>query len=197
MLDRLYPFLLFLHLLTVVIAAGFGMVIHTTIMRMRNADRAPHALRDAGIIRRIAPVMPLFALALFLTGAALTHARWSWGQSWVITSLSGLVLMQIVSLTILKPRLQALGPRLAQAGDAPIAGALAEQLRDRVLWAGSQSQLMLVIAIIFVMVMKPGALGGAAALIVAVLIAAGTAGLGKALAPGAAEGATEAEGAQG
>jgi hypothetical protein len=197
MSDRLYPFVLFLHILTVVIAAGFGMVIHTTIMRMRSADRASHALRDAGIIRRIAPVMPLFALALFLTGAALTHARWTWGQPWVITSVTGLVLMQVVSFTILKPRLQALGPRLAQAGDAPVAGALAEQLRDRVLWAGSQTQLMLVIAIVFVMVMKPGVLGGAAALIVAMLIATGTAGLGKALAPGAVKGAAEAERAQG
>jgi hypothetical protein len=112
MLARIYPEMLFLHLLVVVLGFSAGALVHFGLDRMRSADRADRALDGARLVGRLGPRMPLVALALLLTGAGLTQARWNWSTPWILVSIAGLVTMQVVSLAVLKPRMSALAPRL-------------------------------------------------------------------------------------
>lgn len=169
-LSRIQPELLFLHLVAVVAGFSGGALIHFGLGRMRAAPTADRALDGARIVGRIGPLMPLASLALFLTGACLTMARWSWQTPWIDVSIAGLVAMLVISAALLKPRMAALAPGLARAGGAPLEGDLAAGAQDPVLWLASLLQPFLALGIMFVMVTKPGLAGGAAALAVAAAV---------------------------
>lgn len=168
--SRIQPELLFLHLVAVVAGFSGGALIHFGLGRMRAAPTADRALDGAKIVGRIGPLMPLASLALFLTGACLTVARWSWQTAWIEVPIAGLVAMLVVGAALLKPRMAALAPRLARAGGGPLEGELAAGVHDPVLWLASLLQSALALGIMFVMVTKPGLAGGAAALVVAAAV---------------------------
>lgn len=170
MLDAAYPVVLFLHFLVIIIAAGMAALMHQALVRIRRATRAPQALEGAGVLRRLGPRMPLVALGLFVTGALLTSARWHWGEPFVATGIVGLFMMQLLSVAVLKPRLQQLGVRLARAGDAAIDADLATVTRDQVLWTVSPMQPAIAIGIMFAMVVKPSIVGSIAAVLVPVAL---------------------------
>src|SRR5512143_4068781 len=132
-LSRIYPVLVFLHLVAVVAGFSGAALMHFGLGRMRAAGTADRALDGAQIVGRIGPLMPLVSLAFFLTGACLTVARWSWQTPWIEAAIAGLVAMQLISVTLLKPRMAALAPRLAQAGGGRVEGELAAGVQDPVL----------------------------------------------------------------
>ncbi len=175
-LARLYSELLFLHLVAVVAGFSGAALIHFGLGRMRAAQTADRALDGAQVVGRIGPLMPLVSLALFLTGAALTLARWSWQTPWVDVAIIGLVAMLVISVALFKPRMAALGPRLAQAGGGRVEGELAARVQDPVLRVASHLQPFLALGIMFVMATKPGFEGGAAVLVLAAAAAVVTAG---------------------
>ncbi len=175
--SRIQPELLFLHLVAVVAGFSGGALIHFGLGRMRAAPTADRALDGAQIVGRIGPLMPLASLALFLTGACLTVARWSWQTPWVGVSIAGLVAMLVISAALLKPRMAALAPRLARAGRGRLEGELAAGVQDPALWLASLLQPFLALGIMFVMVTKPGLAGGAAALMVAAAVPVAITGL--------------------
>ncbi|HYL30119.1 MAG TPA: hypothetical protein VEU27_09380 [Gemmatimonadales bacterium] len=183
-LSRIYPVLLFLHLVAVVAGFSGAALMHFGLGRMRGAETADRALDGARIVGRIGPLMPLVSLALFVTGACLTVARWSWQTSWIAVAIVGLVAMLVISAALLKPRMAALAPRLARAGGARVEGELAAGVQDPALRIASQLQPFLALGIMFVMVTKPGLAGGAAALVVAAAAAVVTAGPQRSLALG-------------
>ena len=174
--SRIYPVLRFLHLVAVVAGFSGAALMHFGLGRMRTAETADRALDGAQIVGRIGPLMPLVSLALFLTGACLTVARWSWQVPWIEVAIAGLVTMLVISVALLKPRMAALAPRLVQAGRARVEGELAARVQDPVLRAASQLQPFLALGIMFVMATKPGLAGGAAALLVVAMAAVVTAG---------------------
>ena len=176
MLSRIYPVLLFLHLVAVVAGFSGAALMHFGLGRMRTAEAADRALDGAQVVGRIGPLMPLVSLALFLTGACLTVARWSWQTPWIEVAIAGLVTMLVTSVALLKPRMAALAPRLVQAGRARVEGELAARVQDPVLRAASQLQPFLALGIMFVMTAKPGLAGGAATLLVVAVAAVLTAG---------------------
>jgi hypothetical protein len=168
--SRIQPELLFLHLVAVVAGFSGGALIHFGLGRMRAAPTADRALDGAQIVGRIGPLMPLASLALFLTGACLTLARWSWQTPWIEVPIAGIVAMLVIGAALLKPRMAALAPRLARAGGSPLEGELAAGVHDPVLWLASLLQSALALGIMFVMVTKPGLAGAAAALMVAAAV---------------------------
>ena len=176
MLSRIYPVLLFLHSVAVVAGFSGAALMHFGLGRMRTAEAADRALDGAQVVGRIGPLMPLVSLALFLTGACLTVARWSWQTPWIEVAIAGLVTMLVTSVALLKPRMAALAPRLVQAGRARVEGELAARVQDPVLRAASQLQPFLALGIVFVMTAKPGLAGGAATLLVVAVAAVLTAG---------------------
>lgn len=160
-----YSAVLFLHLLAVGVAFGAATLIHWSLVRLRAATRAVEARDALFLCARTSRAMPLIALALFATGAGLTHARWGWTRPWVEVSIIGLVLMLGIGGTILRPRLMRAAGALSGAGDGAVSEGVAASLRDPVLWIVAHLPPALAIGIMFVMVTKPGAVGGVAALL--------------------------------
>ena len=167
----LYHLVLFLHLASVVAAFSVATLLHLAHHRLRTATHVGPALDAATLTRRAAPAMPFLALALFATGGWLTQTAYTWRTPWVEWGTGGLLLMQVVSLAILKPRMQAIGRTLATAGVDALPAEITARLRDRVLSAAAHVQLGLATGILFVMVMKPAVAGCALALAAGVVVA--------------------------
>ncbi|HSC58801.1 MAG TPA: hypothetical protein VLC11_04515 [Gemmatimonadales bacterium] len=167
----LYHLVLFLHLASVVAAFSIATLLHLAHHRLRTATHAGPALDAAMLTRRAAPAMPLLSLALFATGGWLTQTAYTWRTPWVDWGAGGLILMMVVSLTILKPRMQAIGRTLATAGVDALPADITARLRDRLLSAAAHVQLGLASGILFVMVIKPAASGCAIALAAGVAVA--------------------------
>lgn len=155
----LYHLVLFLHLASAVAAFCAATLLHLAHHRFRAATHAGPALDGLALTRRTAPAMPFLALALFASGAWLTQAAWGWRSAWVGWGAGGLLLMQVISLAILKPRVQAAARAVAAAGPEALSPELTARLRDRVLWAAAHVQLGLATGILFLMVMKPATIG--------------------------------------
>jgi hypothetical protein len=99
--------------------------------------------------------MPGFALALLGTGGFLIEMRWTWHAGWVVAGIVGLLSMPVVSAVVQRPRLGAWARRLSDATDGPLDADLARAIQDPVTWGALAYNHVMVLAIMFVMVMKP------------------------------------------
>jgi len=168
----IYSLVKFLHLISVVTAMSAATLIHWNHVRVKKAERVPQAMEALGLIQALAPKMPLFAVALFLTGAYLVQNRWGWSQHWVQVGIAGLVSILIMGVAVLKPRLGAIARHIAQAGDVPFTGELRKPLRDPVMWFAGHYQLIMIATVMYLMTMKPGMMGSLIAIGVAIVLAA-------------------------
>jgi hypothetical protein len=157
--PELYRFALFLHVLTVVLAFSAATLLHLGHHRLRAATHRGPALDAAVLSRRVAPWMPVFTLALFLTGGYLAHLAWSWRTPWIVAASLGLLAMLVIGGAVLKPKMQAAGMAIGRAEDGPLPAPVVRQLRDQVLWSASVAQVGIAFGILFLMVMKPGLMG--------------------------------------
>lgn len=166
-----YELALLLHLLTVVAAFAATGILHFGVLRMRTAGDVAVARDGAGLVRSIAPVMPIFIVLLLATGGWLTAQRWSWSTPWVTTAVAGLVLMVLISVTILKPRMGKVGAALASTSQERVEGDLAATLRDPLAWTAVMLQPAIATGILALMALKPDPLG--CAVVMAVTIGLG------------------------
>ncbi|HTS88940.1 MAG TPA: hypothetical protein VMG41_10650 [Gemmatimonadales bacterium] len=86
----------------------------------------------------------------------MTHDRWSWTTPWIDASLTGLGLIAVLGNGVDRIRLAALGRELAASGFSARARRL---LRDPAAWTAKTMILGLVVAVVFVMTVKPGTVG--------------------------------------
>ncbi|HEU4994165.1 MAG TPA: hypothetical protein VFT29_05070 [Gemmatimonadaceae bacterium] len=155
----LYPIALYLHFLAVVAAVSAATILQFNTSRLRRASTVGQAREAAGTIARVAPVMPIIALALFATGAYLVSLRWGWRHGWVSAGIAGLLSMPLVTLILLKPRLMALGKSLGAAKDGPIDDAQSAAINSGVIRGVMTYNHLMALAIMLVMVVKPETLG--------------------------------------
>jgi hypothetical protein len=170
-MDR-YQLALYAHFVALVAAVSASSILHLNFVRLRRATRVQEAWDAAGALARVAPVMPLFAFALFATGAYLVHLRWPWSQGWVIAGIVGLVSMPLSAVVVVKPRLQALGRRLADAKGAALDDDLVAATRDSLVWGAMHFNHVMALAVMFIMATKPGLAGSFVALLAAPLVGA-------------------------
>jgi hypothetical protein len=170
-LDR-YNFALYAHFLAIVAAVVAATLLHVNFVRLRRATRVAEARDAIATIARTAPFMPMFALALLATGAFLVALRWAWHDGWVIAGIVGLVSMPLVSLIVMKPRLQTWARTLGEAKDGPLDAALAAPLQDRVAWGAMTYNHVVSLAVMLVMVLKLTLVPSLGVLLVAPVIGA-------------------------
>ncbi len=176
---ELRPILLFLHFLAIAGAVATSGIMHFALVKLRRAQRTPQALDALQVLKVRGPRMPLWGVALFLTGAAVTQTSGLWRQPFVGAGTLGIVVMLGVSAALLKPRMPRLARRVATAGDVPIAGDLAAAVRDPVLWSGALVNSAIAYGVMFDMVVKPTMAGCLTVLAVAALGAIGVAMLSR------------------
>jgi uncharacterized membrane protein SirB2 len=168
-----YTIALFLHFLAVVAAFGATSVLHSALFRMHKARRAAEARDAVATVARVAPRMPIFALALFLTGAWLTIQSWQWSAPWIDAGIVGLVVMVALGGVILRPRLMALRQALGE-GEGPLTAEQIALSRNTTLWVGAMIPPMIATGIMFDMVTKPSM--GMSLVFIAIAMAIGAVG---------------------
>jgi hypothetical protein len=165
-----YQLLLFLHFMALLGAFGTAVLGHVAQRGLRNAELVADAKVNLMAAARLAARLPQWALALFLTGGALTQARWSWSTPWIVCATLGLVVMVSTGVAYLKPRMQALGAMLGKASGPRVEGELAAALSAPHWWVVGHVPTAIAMGIVFIMVMKPGWIGCITTLVIAIAV---------------------------
>lgn len=148
-----YEMWLFLHVTAVIVWVGGAAAIQVFgILTKRAADPAKTAFFAGNVSVTVLRVFLPAALVVIASGVGLTETgNWDWGEPFIV---SGLVFWAIVSLLafgFLGRAIGSAGARLAAEGPSP---ALAIRLRNLV-WL-SRGLLGILVAIVFLMIVKPG-----------------------------------------
>jgi hypothetical protein len=159
-----YSLALFIHLLFVLVACSAASLTTFAALRLREAHDGPEAIRWLAFIQKTVPAFPVSVAGLLGTGAFMTHQRWSWSIPWIDTALVGLGLIVVLGSGIEASRARSLGRELATEGLSPRARRL---LRDPLAWTAKMTTLTLVVAVVFVMAVKPNAPECVASIVIA------------------------------
>jgi uncharacterized membrane protein len=150
--------ILFLHLVGVLLFAGGS--IAAGVLRLA-ATRRERPSEIALLLRAVRPAVPLVAGGLVLAIAAgfwLTHRLGlDLGATWLTLTFALLAWIIVVGAVAGRQdrATRELAERLASDGDAP-SGDLAQRLRDPVNLVLNASMLVAVVAVVALMVWKPG-----------------------------------------
>lgn len=178
---HLVDVVLFAHIAVAIAAFAVAAILHTVLWVARGATSTGTLKAWAPVIHRLDPLFPILALVLFGLGAWLLHlsgGEFRWGDGWVISSVVGLAIMEIVGGVLLAPRSKELVAEIKGAADGPVDDTLRAAATDRALWLASHFSTGTALGIVFLMATKPGGAASATVLVVAALIgvAVGAAG---------------------
>jgi hypothetical protein len=162
-----YSIALFIHLSALVLAAAATAVSVYAAWRLRAAETAGEVAAWGRTIHNTAKSFPVATLGLLGSGAYMVQQSWSWSMPWIVAALVGLAAMVVLGAGIEGGRGRVLAREVRTAGLSPRARRL---LGDPVVWSARLANVLLMVAVMFVMTTKPGALDSAAALILAVVI---------------------------
>ena len=164
-----YAIALFFHLLSLLLATAAASMALFAALRLRSADSAPGAEYWHGLIGRIVRAFPIAVVGLLSSGIYMIHSRWNWKVPWIDAALIGLGLIVVLGTGVEGSRARALKRSLAMEGMSVRTRRL---LRDPVAWTAKMMTLTLIVAVVFVMTVKPAAADCAAAIVVALLAGA-------------------------
>jgi hypothetical protein len=105
----------------------------------------------------------------------MTSHFWTWGTSWIVLPIVGLAVLSLQGPLVAGRRGHAVKQALMANGPGPLGPEARRMTRDRALWIAGFSNEALVLALIWLMVEKPGWAGGIAALVIAYAVGTVTA----------------------
>lgn len=165
--ETIYHVALFLHILGVLLLAGGKAISYLALTRLRRAQRVEGLRVGAGISAGVARFMPLFALVILIPGVFMAWTVWGWTTPWIDVSLVTFLVMMVSGATLMNRRVFALRAAIEATPDGPIPAALAARIASRALWGLEDTFTALLLAILFLMTVKPGLAGALSALVVA------------------------------
>lgn len=163
-----YSLTLFFHLISLLAAGAASALAGYAAVRMRTAGHAPEIARWGMMIGKVVRVFPLATLGLLGTGAYMTERGWSWSTPWIVSGLIGLAAIVVLGFGVEGPRGRALKRELIAHGLSARARRL---LSDPLAWTAKLMTWTLMLAVVFVMTIKPSAGGCGLALVGASLAA--------------------------
>ncbi len=168
-----YSIALFCHLASLLLATAAA--THTTSLAigLRSCADAGRAIRRLRAILGTVRLFPVAVCGLLASGGYMVHLAWSWTDPWLVASIIGLALILLLGPGIEGRRNRKLQHELETAG---LSGRAREMVRDPVAWCAKMTTHTLLLAIIFLMTIKPGA-ADSIALLVAAMLAGVAAGL--------------------
>ncbi len=167
-----YTLVLFAHLLSAVVLIGSGLVAPLT-HRFICAARTLGELRgwlDFG--RRSSKWNPVAALVLLGSGVYLGSVGW-WSEPWFFVALAAWVLNATLAGAIVGRTAAALGQAAAPGGEAPVPPEVDALRRSRGWALAHDAMLANDLAILWIMLAKPGLVGSVGLLVVALVAALG------------------------
>jgi hypothetical protein len=155
----MYQIALFIHILGVLCLMGGHTLIHTSLEVMRRAHTVERVRDWTAIATGLDRFMPPFTLAVVLPGIYMAWTTWGWATAWIDISLALFLLMMLLGPVLLGRRFTALNNMVKATVSGPIQQPLAAQMRDRALWTIENTFTSLLLAILFLMTVKPNLLG--------------------------------------
>jgi hypothetical protein len=167
----MYDVALYLHILGLAAVAGGVALSLTTVRRTRIAKTRPEVLSAIGISRVNGVIMPIAAGTLLLTGLYMVSERWSWGSAWIVGGFVLLVVLAVTGGAVVGTRYQALAQALAESPADPIDPELQRRIHDPVLHFAHALNAIMVLVLVFLMTVKPNAVGTVASIVIGVALA--------------------------
>jgi uncharacterized membrane protein len=162
-----YHVVLYVHVLSLLVGFSAGMIETVCLFRLRAADTLEAAAPWGQLAGEIEKAFPVAIVGLFATGAYMTSDLWSWSTSWVVMSIVGLAVLSVQGPLVAGRRGHAVKAALMANGPGPLGPEAQRMTRDRALWTAAMTNEATVLAIIWVMIEKPGWAGAIAALAIA------------------------------
>jgi len=156
-----YDWLLFFHITGAFLLIGGGVVAAAlNIAAIQRGRRPSEVVLLFGLIRRIAVVaIGIGTLLLFVFGLWLVHeAGYGYGDGWIVAAIVLLILGNAIGgyAGSRDRRTAEYARRLVDQGDQPSAELLA-RVRDPISLAGSYGSGLILVALLAIMIWKPGA----------------------------------------
>ena len=145
---------LFLHVLGAIVWVGGAVAIQVFgILTKRAADPAKTAFFVGNVAFAVMRVFLPASILVFISGVGLTETSfWDWDESFIVSGLVLWALVSLVAFGFLARAMSRAGEQLAAEGPSP---ALGLRLRNLV-WL-SRGLLAVLVLIVFLMTVKPGA----------------------------------------
>jgi hypothetical protein len=167
-----YQTALFLHILGVLgffIALG---VSYTAVLGVRRAQTIQSIRLWTSATNGVNRILfPLSGLLILVAGIYMVQTEWSERAPWASVALIALFILAIGAPVTQGRRLAALRrSAAAQPESAPVTDALWAQAHDAVTWVSVNASAALAIGIVYLMTLKPDALGSVIALLIAPVV---------------------------
>ena len=162
-----YHVVLYIHLLSLLVGFSAGIIEVVCLFRLRAATSLEAAAPWGQLAGEIEKAFPVAIVGLFATGAYMTSDVWTWGTSWIVLPIVGLVVLSLQGPLVAGRRGHAVKAALMANGPGPLGSEARRMTRDRALWTAGMTNEMLVLGIIWVMTEKPGWAGAVATVVVA------------------------------
>jgi hypothetical protein len=170
-----YMLIVFAHVLVAIATVALMAIGLFALIRAHGASTTQEIgvwLRGSAVTGRL---LPLGSLLLLLSGAFLAWDRWGFGTGWLEVSLIALLLIMLAGMAVTAPRMRALGMAVAQAGIGPVPASVRARLGDPVLWTTEHAIAGTVVAVVFLMEIKPALLESVAVVVLGIVLGAASA----------------------
>ncbi len=189
----LFGFVLFLHILTAIVAFMMAAIVHAGLPALARARDVREMRSWAAILHRLEPLFPIAALLLLGLGAwliQLSKGTIHWGDGWLLTSFITLIVVEGISGVKLAPKAKAAVKAVEEAADGPVPDSVRRTALEPWIWYPTHVATFGFAAVVFLMAAHPtGAWAVVIVLVGALIGVAVTRAQLRALAGTAAEGA--------
>jgi len=151
-----YRTVLYVHLLSLVVGVGAGVVLSVCLFHLKAARTLADALPWAVVAGKTEKAFPVAIVGLFLTGAYMTHDVWTWDTGWITVSLVGLIVIALQGALVGGKTSKRLEQVLHANGPGPLGDDARRMTRHPGLWVTEFTNFGMVLGIMWNMTQKPG-----------------------------------------
>ena len=154
----LYGFVLFLHILTAIVAFMMAAIVHAGLPALARAKDVREMRSWAAILHRLEPLFPVAALLLLGFGAwlvHLSHGRIKFSDGWLLTGLISLVVIEGLAGVKLAPKAKLAVRLVEEAADGPVPDAVRQAALEPWIWYPTHIATFGFGAVVYLMAAKP------------------------------------------
>jgi hypothetical protein len=169
----LYGFVLFLHILTAIVAFMMAAIVHAGLPALARARDVREMRSWAAILHRLEPLFPVAALLLLGFGAWLVHlsgGRIKFSDGWLLTGLISLVVFEAIAGAKLAPKAKLTVRLVEEAADGPVPDAVRQSALEPWIWYPTHIATFGFAAVVYLMAAKPSGAWSPLIVIVGVVV---------------------------
>lgn len=169
----LFGFVLFLHILTAIVAFMMAAIVHAGLPALARAKDVREMRSWAAILRRLEPLFPIAAVLLLGFGAWLVHlsaGEIKFSDGWLLTGLIALVVIEGLAGAKLAPKAKLAVRLVEEAADGAVPDAVRQAALEPWIWYPTHIATFGFGAVVYLMAARPSGAWSPIIAIVGVLI---------------------------